>query len=260
VSPPGLERATGELRAGVGAVLFDYGLTLVHFERPVAAIEQAQRAIVACIEEAGQRPPPATMLTAAVHDRVEAEVAAHEASGALEEIDIGALEERAFADLGLRLDAPTRDRCSALIQEAWWHGVHVYPDAIDVLRRLRGAGLRLGVCSNAPYRSASMHAQLHHLGVRELIDAAVFSADVGWRKPSPRLFAAALAAVGVPAEGTVFVGDRIREDVEGAAAVGMRTVLVARGATTHVQSDHRPDAVIRSLGDLPALLIDDSRL
>jgi HAD superfamily hydrolase (TIGR01662 family) len=260
VSSPELERAAGGLGAGLVAVLFDYGLTLVHFERPIAAIERAQRAIVACIEEAGQRPPPVAVLTAAVYDRVEAEVAMHEASGALEEIDVGVLEARAFADLDLRLDAPTRDRCSALIQEAWWHGVRVYPDAIDVLRRLRRTGLRLGICSNAPYRSASMHGQLHHVGVRQLVDAAVFSADVGWRKPSPRLFAAALEAVGVPAERTLFVGDCVREDVEGAAAVGMRTVLVARGARARAQSDHQPDAVIRSLGDLPALLIDDSRL
>jgi putative hydrolase of the HAD superfamily len=254
------ERATGRLRSDVGAVLFDYGRTLVHFERPAAAIEEAQRAIASCIASAGHRPPDTAVLTAAVHDRVEAEVAVHAASGALDEVDVAALEERAFADLGLDLDAATRDRCSALLQEAWWQGAHLYPDALDVLGELRRAGLRLGLCSNAPYRPASMHAQLHHLGLGELLDAAVFSARVGWRKPSPKLFAAALEAVGTAADRTVFVGDSVREDVEGAAAVGMRTVLVVRDGGPPAASGHRPDAVITSLAELPALLLDDARI
>ena len=133
----------------VHAVLFDYGLTLVHFERPGEAIEAAQHAIARCIEAAGHPCPQAAVLRAAVHDRVEAEVAAHEASGALEEIDVAALEERAFSAIGLDLDAELRDRCSALAQEAWWSGVRLYSDAIGVLRALRGGGLRVGLCSNA---------------------------------------------------------------------------------------------------------------
>ncbi len=251
---------TSAVLHGAAAVLFDYGLTLVHFERPVEAIEEAQRAIATCIADAGHRSPPADLLRSAVHDRVEAEVVAHEASGALEEIDVAALEEAAFGDLGLELDAQLRDRCSALSQEAWWRGVRLYPDALDVLRALRRGGLRIGVCSNAAYRPASMHGQLRQLGLTELIDAAVFSAEVGWRKPSPRLFAAALDAVGVPAERTVFVGDRILEDVDGAAAVGMRTVLVARDGATRSRRPSSADAVIRSLSELPALLLRDTRL
>jgi putative hydrolase of the HAD superfamily len=243
--------------AAVEAVLFDYGMTLVSFERPVAAIEAAQEAIAVCIEAAGHPRPEPSLLRGAVHDRVEAEVSAHEAGGALEEIDVAGLEERAFADIGLNLDAELRDRCGVLAQEAWWHGVRLYPDALDTLRALRDGGLRVGLCSNASYRAASMHEQLHHLGLDTLVDSAVFSAEVGWRKPSPRLFTAALARLGTGAEHTVFVGDRLREDIVGAAQMGMRTVLVARGTTdarAHRQSGG-PDAVIGSLSELPALLL-----
>jgi HAD superfamily hydrolase (TIGR01662 family) len=231
-------------------------MTLVHFERPVAAIEAAQDAIALCIEAAGHPRPPASLLRTAVHDRVEAEVSAHDAGGALEEIDVAALEERAFSDIGLDLDAELRDRCSVLAQEAWWEGVRLYPDATATLRALRDAGLRLGICSNASYRAASMHEQLRHTGLDELIDAAVFSAEVGWRKPSPRLFAAALASLGASAAHTVFVGDRMREDIAGAARVGMRTVLVARElSASHAVERDGPDAVISSLSELPALLL-----
>jgi putative hydrolase of the HAD superfamily len=237
----------------VDAVLFDYGGTLVDIDRPVAAIDAAHAAVVRVIAEAGQPPPTGAELTALVHDRVEAAVSAHEASGALEEIDAGALEAAAFADLGLDLDAGVRERCSILIQEAWWQGVRLHPEVSAVLRTLRQRGLRLGICSNAPYRPASMHGQLRHVGLDELIDAAVFSGEVGWRKPSPHLFSAALDAVGATAVRTVFVGDRVREDVDGALAAGMRTVLVVRNGWSPPGSP-RAGAVVGSLTEVPGLI------
>jgi len=172
-----------------------------------------------------------------------------------EEIDVAALEARAFADIGLDLSPNLRDQCSVLAQEAWWRGVHLYPDALDVLDQLRSAGLRVGLCSNAAYRAASMRAQLAHVGLDGVLDAAVFSAEVGWRKPSPQVFAAALDALGTRAETTVFVGDRIREDILGAAQVGMRTVLIARDESAAIGPRLRePDAVVNSLSELPTLL------
>jgi len=251
------------LRAGpIEAVLFDYGLTLVHFERPVEAVEAAQVAIAARIEAAGHRRPDVAVLREAVHDRVEAEVGAHEASGALEEVDVAALQQRAFADIGLDLDAGLREQCSVLVQEAWWHGVRPYPDALPTLRVLRESSLRIGICSNAAYHSASVHGQLAHVGFAALLDAAVFSGEVGWRKPSPRLFEAALSALGTSAAGTVFVGDRVREDIRGAADAGMRTVLIVRdGAGAQEEAaENAPDAIITSLSELPALLLDESQL
>lgn len=244
----------------VDSVLFDYGLTLVEVHRPVAAIEAAQWAIADCIAAAGHlAPSPATLLVA-VHDRVEAEVATHERGGAREEIDIVAAERRAFADLGLQLDDELRDRCTSIAQQAWFQGVRLYPEVAGVLAELRAGGLRLGLCSNAPYRPASMHEQLCHVGVATLLDASVFSGQIGWRKPSARLFGAALCALGADAATTVFVGDRLREDVAGAHAAGMRTVLVARHpAAVPAAHGPAPDAVVDSLRPLPGLLLGARR-
>jgi putative hydrolase of the HAD superfamily len=244
-------------RGPVAAVLFDYGLTLVRFERPDAAIDAAQAEIARCIAEAGHSPPSPGTLRAEVHDRVEAEVSAHENGGALEEIDIVDVERRAFAALGLDLDDDLRDRCSRIVQEAWFAGVRVYPEVPGVLATLRSAGLRLGVCSNAAYRPASMREQLRHVGLGDLVDAAVFSSEVGWRKPSPRIFRAALAALGATPYTTVFVGDRLREDVGGAHGAGMRAVLVRRQPATEGERWHaeRADATVTSLRELPALVL-----
>jgi putative hydrolase of the HAD superfamily len=62
--------------------------------------------------------------------------------------------------------------------------------------------------------------------VTERVDAVVFSSGVGRRKPAPEIYRAALHELGVEPENALFVGDRVREDVQGPAALGMRTCLV----------------------------------
>ena len=240
---------------GVEGVLFDYGLTLVHFERPAEALEAAQAAIAARIAAAGHPRPDTRLLAEAVHDRVEAEVAAHEASGALEEIDVAALQRvpsPTSACTSMRACASSA-ACSCSRPGGMGCGSTGRPGNTTTLR---DRGLRLGLCSNAPYHSPSMHGQLAHLGLDALIDAAVFSGEVGWRKPSPRLFQAALAALGARAAATVFIGDRVREDVRGAAGAGMRAVLIVREGSVAqpLPAGEEAVAVIHSLAELPALL------
>lgn len=48
-------------------------------------------------------------------------------------------------------------------------------------------------------------------------------------KPEPLLYRMALARLGVPADGTVMVGDRPDTDITGAVRLGMRTALVRTG-------------------------------
>jgi putative hydrolase of the HAD superfamily len=62
------------------------------------------------------------------------------------------------------------------------------------------------------------------MGLAERLDAAVFSSEVGKRKPHPAVFEATLSKLGVEPEQAVFVGDRRYEDVRGAKELGMTTV------------------------------------
>jgi putative hydrolase of the HAD superfamily len=62
------------------------------------------------------------------------------------------------------------------------------------------------------------------MGIADRLEVAVFSSEVGKRKPHEAIFAAALEALGVPAERALFVGDRRFEDIRGAKEVGMTTV------------------------------------
>jgi HAD superfamily hydrolase (TIGR01509 family) len=228
-------------------VLFDYGETLVHFKRPDAALAMADQEIVEVLAASGRRAPSATHLRSRILDRVEREVLEHQRCGALAEMNFVNASRRAYAEAGLDIDGDLLDEVLRIEQESWWQGAHLDPAAVPLLDMLRANGVRVGVCSNAPYRVRSLHAQLAFLGLDSHLDAVTFSAEVGWRKPSPRIFAAALRALGTNASATVMVGDSEVHDIAGAHAAGMRAVLLCKtGARAHTEAD----AVIAALGEL----------
>jgi HAD superfamily hydrolase (TIGR01549 family) len=241
---------TGEAHALQG-VLFDYGETLVHFRRPDAALAAADDAIVALLAASGRGVPSARELRSGVLDRVEREVLDHQRGGDLAEMSVVIASRRAYADAGLDVDGDLLDEVLRIEQEAWWHGAHLDPAAVPLLDMLRANGVRVGVCSNAPYRVRSLHAQLVFLGLDTHLDAVTFSAEVGWRKPSPRIFAAALGALGTEAFATVMVGDSEVHDIAGAHAAGMRAVLLR---TTRARAASSADAVITTLAELSSAL------
>ena len=237
----------------VEALLFDYGLTLVSFTRPSEALLRAHEEVIRRLRASGVGPlPSAATLLAEVHDRVEDAVARHEATGALREIDAVVEERHAYAALGIRLSDELSEVVAALVQQAWWEGVAVSPATVSTLEELRRRGLRLGICSNAPYRAVNLRLQLAHLGLAGLFDSETFSSEIGWRKPAPQIFAAALDGLGVEASLCAMVGDRRREDIAGARAAGMAGIR-----TREHRDDPGPgdaDAVIDRLSDLVKLL------
>jgi putative hydrolase of the HAD superfamily len=121
-----------------------------------------------------------------------------------------------------------------------------YPDALPALRELRERGLRLVVASNW---DCALPTWLEPLGILELVDGVVTSAEVGAPKPSTRVFERALGIAGVEAAEAVHVGDRVDNDIEGAVAAGVRAILMQR------EGDPPPGVeAISSLRELPALL------
>src|SRR5438445_321444 len=64
----------------------------------------------------------------------------------------------------------------------------------------------------------------HRAGVAERIDFAVFSSEVGTRKPHPAIFRRALDALEAEPEEALFVGDALYQDIRGAGELGMKTV------------------------------------
>jgi HAD superfamily hydrolase (TIGR01662 family) len=118
-----------------------------------------------------------------------------------------------------------------------------------ILRRLRKS-YTLGIVSNLAY-SPAVSRTLERFGVAELFDAIIVSADVGWRKPSLRIFRKALQTMRISALETVYVGDELDHDVEGAMKAGMYTILLKRPSTNMAASNVNPDVVVYEWKELP---------
>jgi putative hydrolase of the HAD superfamily len=121
-----------------------------------------------------------------------------------------------------------------------------YPDVLPALGELRDRGVVLVIASNW---DCSLPDWLAPTGILELVDGVVTSAEIGEAKPSPRVFERALAVARVAPDEALHVGDKVDNDVEGAAAAGVRAVLLQR------EGEPPPGVTaIRSLSELLALL------
>ena len=70
-----------------------------------------------------------------------------------------------------------------------------------------------------------------------LVDCAIFSSEMGIRKPDPRMYAAVLAGLGRQPEETLYVGDGGSSELSGAARFGIRAVLLRIEGEHHARYD-----------------------
>jgi putative hydrolase of the HAD superfamily len=129
----------------------------------------------------------------------------------------------------------------------WSAGVLAPPGLAELLTALRETH-RLAVVSNT-HSSAMVPRLLAAAGIAELFDAVVLSVDVGWRKPHPRMYAAALEAMRVAPGEAIFVGDSYLADYAGPSAAGITAYLIDPAKVADVPDERR----IASVFDLPRI-------
>ena len=134
---------------------------------------------------------------------------------------------------------------------------HAFDDAAPALRALRERGTRLVVASNW---DCSLARVLEQAGLGGLLDGVVSSAMAGAAKPRRELFMAALELARTPPDRAIYVGDSPANDVAGAAAAGLRAILLRRGADrldrtcADASATAEPVAVIAGLDQLPRVI------
>lgn len=121
----------------------------------------------------------------------------------------------------------------------------LFPEVRETLAALSAAGVPMAVISNWDERLPGVLADL---GLADCFEAIVVSTEVGVEKPHPAIFERALAVLGLPPDEVLHVGDRTREDVEGALAVGMEAMLLVRGEAPEGRGD------LTDLSRLPELV------
>ena len=138
----------------------------------------------------------------------------------LRRVERGEADEHEFAHrigsrLGVKETEGLVDRLFARIE----------PDGemVEAVKSARAAGIKTGLVSNS-----MGSGRYDRDSFPELFDAVVISGEVGTHKPEPEIYRLAAERVELPPEQCVFVDD-LRENCEGAEAVGMTAVL-HRGA------------------------------
>jgi len=104
------------------------------------------------------------------------------------------------------------------LDSASW--LHLRDETLALIKELADAGHRLVLLSNAP---ANMAAVISALPFAARFEHLAFSGCLKAVKPDPEVFHTVLARLGASPEAVIFVDDR-SENVEAAAALGMRTV------------------------------------
>lgn len=125
------------------------------------------------------------------------------------------------------------------------HAIELAPEILPMLENLANR-YTLGVITNG-------NADIRRLGLADYFRFALCAEELGIGKPDPRPFRTALDRAGVKAAQAVHVGDHYQDDIAGAQGAGLRAIWF-NPAGVPWQHKGRPDAEIRSLSELPALL------
>lgn len=154
------------------------------------------------------------------------------------------------------------DRAMDALCEAWQGSLEVFEGIPETLAELQRRGHAMGLVSNCMMPPPVCRDELERLGLAPHLDFAVFSSEVGYRKPSSKIYQAAIAEArrlrpGVAMDRMLFVGDSPAFDVSAPARLGMKTALVACRKGIWPAGDYadaRPDIRIDSVAELPAIL------
>ena len=106
------------------------------------------------------------------------------------------------------------------------------PSTLDALDGLRARGYRTGLLSNC---GVSIPAVWDDSPLAPRFDATAFSPEVGFLKPHPETYRIICQRIGLDPGQCLYVGDGGDNELTGAAAAGLRAVLVETGLSAEMQ-------------------------
>lgn len=112
--------------------------------------------------------------------------------------------------------------------------IRLYPGALDALEKLRRAGYRLWLLSNAQAIFTAYEMQL--LGLDEQLDGIYLSSDYRCRKPDLRFYNALIEGRGLDVSKCLMIGNDRQTDIAGAKAAGMATLYMHTELTPREQA------------------------
>jgi putative hydrolase of the HAD superfamily len=150
----------------------------------------------------------------------------------------------------LGIDRPSGELLGALEAPPARSAVEVYADVPPVLARLAALGVGMAVVSDS---WAGLGESLHRMGIGHYFAGVVVSAELGCRKPDPRMYAAGSQLLGLPPEGCLFIDDDPAL-VTAAVDLGYHGAVLARESAGAGVPGSRGVPVLGSLAELPPIV------
>lgn len=163
------------------------------------------------------------------------------------EVDVAKAFDRALSDQSRNADRFLTVLITQLYRSLSRERFALFPDTFWTLTEFRKR-YRLGIVTDAQRLYSC--PELRMLRIEDFFDSIVISSDYGFRKPDPRLFHIALAAMNARPEESVYIGNKYETDLLGAHSAGLGlSGLIHQSAEdrkTH-GTNPEPDFVVENL-------------
>lgn len=129
------------------------------------------------------------------------------------------------------------------------HLERLYQGVPEVLERLRN-NYGLGIIAN---QSLGTEERLVKFGIRDYFDVILSSAEEGVSKPDLEIYRRALERAECLPQNAYMIGDRLDNDIQPAAELGMSTIWVKQGTFAYTDLDlfdHKPDIVVEHIEEI----------
>lgn len=144
-----------------------------------------------------------------------------------------------FRDKGIYVNAdPLGLNAAQLFRISSMEYIRLYPHVMTSLQKLRKAGYRLWLLSNA--QRVFTAYELRHLGLDTVFDGIYISSDYGCRKPDKRFFQALIEEHDLDISKCLMIGNDRATDIAGAKNAGMDTLYMHTNITPPGQTEADP--------------------
>ncbi|UCC78946.1 MAG: HAD family hydrolase [Candidatus Zixiibacteriota bacterium] len=235
-------------------VLFDLGGTLINYENS-SWLELGR---LGCIEgvkyirEALNFDIEVEELDSRLHNAVGRMIKSRDDSDA--ELDLIDLTGRILKELGVNITDGLPEKFIEAYYKPIRDQITLVPYAREILSKIKDAGMRIGLVSNTIFPADYHRTEMREFGLYDFFGFALFSSEEKIRKPGKEIFLRALKLGKSDPGDTVFIGDRLEEDIAGPQSVGIKAILKCVDGREY-SSEITPFETIRDLKELENIVL-----
>jgi len=169
------------------------------------------------------------------------------------ELDLIDMTTRTLSDMGINLTDGFPEKFIAAYYRPIGDQITLFPYAGEILKKIKDAGMKIGLVSNTIFPADFHRNEMKSFGIYKYFDFTIFSSEEKIRKPGKEIYQKALRLGKAEPKDTIFIGDRLVEDVGGPQSVGIKAVLKYIEGRDY-SADIEPLGTIRDLQELENII------